>query len=230
MKINGRLLLLAVVIGVFVRLWTPHSGPRVRPVVRTRAGNPLPTEALAAAERAIAEQRTVVSSIPAVQVTLSEDHWTPATSPIALPAGMAPGEYRVVNDAGHVARLTVERGPIVDSTAVTAPAPEFYAISIDQHRWYLIRLNQEGTLTAYESFDNGNSDDCGSETPAAVSAVLVPEPAPEEPTGFGARPFINRKFDFSGYEVSGQIEAEAPVAPVILQSARPLPPELPTLY
>jgi len=108
MNINGRLLLLAVVIGLFARVWTVNDRSRVRPVMRH---NVVATRAVVSPAPAIVIAATPVSDHKVIETaTNHEERWTTADAPIALPRPMAAGTYRVVNDAGRVAILTVTDG------------------------------------------------------------------------------------------------------------------------
>ncbi|MSR57980.1 MAG: hypothetical protein EXS05_09930 [Planctomycetaceae bacterium] len=215
MTINGRLLLLAVVIGIFVRLWTPQSAPRLRPVTRSRPGIAQHAPTLVAVVRVVPELPSLENPATSPSTTV-EVHWTSATCPIALPAGIARGHYRVVNAAGQVARLTVSSDRESETTEPPVATMEFYVTGVGQQRWYFIRLQSN-------------------DTDSATAAVETPKPVPE-PASEGSPPFTNRKlltnrkFDFTGYEAVGQTRPLSVENQAIEQSSRPRPPELPTAY
>ena len=216
MTINGRLLLLVVATGAFVRVWSANDQSRSRPVMRTQSQaavacppNPKPVASGTAA------MHQPVSATVSVAVT-DEEAWTVADCPIPLPAGITAGSYRVVDDTGRVARLEVAAalGSVADASRREVSA-DFHLTSIGGRRWYFIRLQTPIAL----------------ETPTAteMSAALL-DASSDAAREAASEPcqFQNRKFDFTGYVTSSQ-PADAPtgVESVSEEIARPDPPELP---
>lgn len=205
MNINGRLLLLAVVIGLFARVWTVNDRSGVRPVTRhnvvaTRAvGSPAPAIVIAATP--VSDHKTVETA------ATGEERWTTVDAPITLPRGLAAGTFRVVNDAGRVAILTVTGAAVADSrTAETGS--EMLVLTIGQDRWYFIRLRGTPEPLPRQA-----------ERPIepAIESALLPEFAPDD-------------FALVSDDESDQT-ADAPrneAASIIEQSSRPRPPELPS--
>jgi hypothetical protein len=230
MNINGRLLLLVVATGLFVRVWMVNDRPRsrnhapMRTQTAIRMPPPDPTLAVRAGE-VVARPISIVSQ-PAVPVerplstphspfrfrsflpALVEETWTESNCPVPLPAGICSGVYRVADDTGRVARLV-----IAVSTAVTVDAvapvvdPDLYMMTVGSSRWYFIRLQQMSV--------------------AELPAVPPPDQPAREFTVLSAtgqdRPWCtNRKFDFTGYVPLG-----GSGAPDAEEIAHPEPPDLP---
>ena len=209
MTINGRLLLLVVATGFFVRVWSANDQSRSRSVMRTRSQaavvcppNPTPVTAV------IAAVHQPVSATTSATGT-AEEIWTPVGCPIPLPAGMTVGNYRVVDDTGRVARLEIAAadGAIADTNPSEVSA-DFHMTSVGTRRWYFIRLQTSIALNAGEGTHNAAGD-------AAPETQLNP------------RPFLNRKFDFTGYVTSSRSDESVIGESVIEEIARPDPPELP---
>jgi hypothetical protein len=120
-----------------------------------------------------------------------------------MPAGLPVGNYRVVDDTGRVARLeiaTTDCAP--DDANRCGPPADFHMTSVGTRRWYFIRLQ------AGDGTDN-----------------TVGESASE--IQHSPRPFLNRKFDFTGYMISNRQDEPVVDGSVIEQVVRPDPPELP---
>ena len=150
--------------------------------------------------------KSVSATTPAT--ASAEEIWTVGGCPIPLPAGIAAGNYRVVDDTGRVARLeiAVADRAVVDTNSREVPA-DFQMTSVGTRRWYFIRLQTPIAL------------DVGDGTHHAIGDV-----APEAQSS--PRPFLNRKFDFTGYVTSSQ--PKEPVGESVIEEiARPDPPELP---
>jgi hypothetical protein len=185
MMINGRLLLLVVATGLFVRVWTANDRPRPRAPFRSPdriSGMVTGPHPDSVARRD--STTTVAVSLTTESARRAEENWTANDCPIPLPVGLAGGSYRVVNDSGRVAHLEVAPSAAMNLTARAPVAdPEFYVVADASSRWYFIRLREsvasEPETPACEALDAD-----GSGSPAY---------------GVCHRPFINRKFDFTGY-------------------------------
>lgn len=70
-----------------------------------------------------------VSSRVEESLTAADQHWT-------LPAGIAPGTYRVVDSTGRISLLTVPAASVSEA----GPAPEMYTVEQGALRIYYIRL------------------------------------------------------------------------------------------
>lgn len=232
MTINGRLLLLVVATGLFVRVWSASDHTRSRPVIRTQSRaavacppNPAPaTPAPAVMHQPVSATRSV-SPAP-------EEIWTPADCPILVPAGMTAGSYRVVDDTGRVARLEIaSAGGTASGTDVREVPADFHMTSAGARRWYFIRLQ---TPVAMDVGDRAiNVDvivdvhvDADVHVNIDVDAAAVPE------TETNPAPFVNPKFDFSGYVTSSPVDEVVEVETAISESvneeiARPDSPDLP---
>jgi hypothetical protein len=210
MTINGRLLLLVVATGVFVRVWSANDQSRSRPVMRTQSQtavacppNPEPVTSGTAA------MYQPVSATVSVAAT-AEEAWTVADCPIPLPAGITAGSYRVVDDTGRVARIEIgmSDSPVADVNLREVPAG-FHVSSVGARRWYFIRL-QTPTATEMSAALLDASSDAARETAS-------------EPCRFQ-----NRKFDFTGYLATSELDDTSTSGQSINEEiARPDPPELP---
>jgi hypothetical protein len=229
MSTNGRLLLLVLVTGLFVRVWMVNNRTRLRNLPATRSQvairlpPPDPTEAARARDVVVRPVSIVRQSIdpvdeafrppisifriPGFSHAATEETWTATNCPIPLPAGIGNGAWRVVDDTGRVARLEIASSSASNpSTGAPVAEPDFCMTTVGSARWYFIRL------------------------PQPVIAELPVVPLPQEPA-YGAtthsatgaeRPlFTNRKFDFTGY-VPQIWDASDPE-----EIARPEPPDLP---
>jgi hypothetical protein len=145
MTINGRLLLLVVVLGLFIRVWKTNEHPCTRPAVRSRSHSTqmLPAQAAAPPDGATRITR-LIDQRQIGDAPVEEERWTATSCPIPLPAGIAPGAYRVVSDSGRVAALTV---PMSETWAAVTPVPaappELLTTVVSDERWYWIRLIRE---------------------------------------------------------------------------------------
>src|SRR5579872_7483105 len=194
MTINGHLLLLIVATGLFVRVWSANDQSRSRFVTRGRSSaavasppNPSPIRP----GRVVAQQTTSATTCSAMTSAHASDEqtWTRENCPIPLPAGITGGSYRVVDDTGRVARLDIAAADaetlgeilreILGTNSREVPA-DFYTTSVGTRRWYFIRLQ---TATILDAVDGGDSS----------TDVVAAE------TASGPQPFLNRKFDFTGY-------------------------------
>lgn len=190
MTINGRLILLVIATGLFIRVWTTNdraSRPRSRTVSKTRISaqhsasppNPAPT----ALVRGVSSMPVSVESS---RIGSPEETWTERACPIDLPAGISPGAYRVVDDSGRVARLEI--GAPDSGPRETNPAQaENYITTAGVRWWYFIRLREWIELPPPAS--SGASDETAAATPEASSSSSVDSSAR----------FNNRKFDFGRY-------------------------------
>ena len=199
MIINGRLLLLVVVTALFVRVWSVNS---------SRAGHSADGARLSVSQNlgpwhAIQPVRRPVLMTQAVSVAMHhavgrEEIWTVKDAPIALPAGIAPGAYRVVDDTGRVAHLEIAADHQHNIAAHTVPA-DFHMTTVGARRWYFIRLQA-----------------------AIVTGAVVPAaPAVHEEARVERPAFTNRKFDFTGYCPAGSSIA------TVAEEFRPESPDLP---
>jgi hypothetical protein len=230
MSTNGRLLLLVLVTGLFIRVWMVNNRTRQRNLPATRSQvairlpPPDPTEAARARDLVVRPVSMVRQSvdpadeafrppisifrIPGFSPASMEETWTEANCPIPLPAGIGNGSWRVVDDTGRVARLEVASVSSENlGTDARVVEPDFCMTSVGSKRWYFIRLRQP------------------------VIAEQPAVPLPEDPA-YGAnahsatgaeRPlFMNRKFDFTGY-----VPQNRDASPDPEEIARPEPPDLP---
>ncbi|MCY2963686.1 MAG: hypothetical protein NT069_08570 [Planctomycetota bacterium] len=192
MKINGRLLLLAVVTGLFMRLWTSVDRGRVTENAG-RSHQSVPAETVVADSQSLqiesappvstvtargSEVSTVVSEVVSRPVDRDEN-WTEQSAPIPLPPALTAGSWRVVDDTGRVARLEINRQ---DEAMIASQDEEFHATQINGRRWYFIRLNSAERIAA-------------TVTPPVIRRISVPRvvrhatptieiaqaPAPEQP-------------------------------------------------
>lgn len=157
MKINGRLLLLAVVTGLFIRIWSgtdrSHTSPgpqqrRQQPVVAAREATLRSNIGAVERDHAIAQSAPgelnrprTESSVTTLeskkqQIVEQAESWTESSAPIPLPAELSSGAWRVVDDTGRVARLEIDRDDVV-----AWDDAEFHTSRIQGRRWYFIRLN-----------------------------------------------------------------------------------------
>jgi hypothetical protein len=208
MTINGHLLLLVVATGLFARVWTANDRPRPRAHFRT----PDRISAMVIGPHPNAVGRrdsaaTIAVSVTTETVRSTEEIWTANDCPIPLPVGVAAGSYRVVDDMGRVARLEVASSAAVDKNASAAVAnPEMYVVADGSRRWYFIRLQE--LLASQPEIPANDILEANADRPAAAS--------------LNYRPFINRKFDFTGY-----VDANWLDMPVNDAIASPEPPDLP---
>jgi len=230
MSTNGRLLLLVLVTGLFIRVWMVNNRTRLRnlpparPQVAIRLPPPDPTEAARAREVVVRPVSIVrqpadtvdeafrspisIFRIPGFSPAATEELWTETNCPIPLPAGIGNGTWRVVDDTGRVARLEIAAVSSENlGTGVRVVEPELCMTTAGATRWYFIRLRQP------------------------VIAELPVVPLPEEPaysstthsaTGVERPLFTNRKFDFTGY-----VPQNWDASPDPEEIARPEPPDLP---
>jgi hypothetical protein len=144
MTINGRLLLLVVVLGLFIRVWKTNEHPRMRPAARSRihTNQSLPSNAAAPPDGSTRVTRVIDRRID--DALVEAERWTATTCPIPLPAGIAPGAYRVVSDSGRVAALTVALSETWAAvTPIPTAPPELLTTVVSDERWYWIRLVNE---------------------------------------------------------------------------------------
>jgi len=146
MKINGRLLLLAVVTGLFMRIWseaglhrevgTPGTQRTVSAAVSALPAAPVPSPVIAS---------LLSKTAPAGDQAGQAEEWIGRSAPIALPQGLTAGTWRVVDDTGRVARLELPEGQF---PAHEGQQSEFHVASIEGQRWYFIRLNSPERIAA----------------------------------------------------------------------------------
>lgn len=205
MIINGRLLLLVAVTALFVQVWSGNSGRHGQSVSKARPAlsqNLGPWHSIHPVPRPVIAAHSVSTTVR--HEANSEEVWTATNSPIGLPAGIAPGVYRVVDDTGRVARLEIAGGHdhAAGAQAVTA---DFHMTTVGARRWYFIRLQTPAIA--------------GNILPTDPAAVPVP-PVHEEVRA--SRPaFTNRKFDFTGYCPAGS------AVETVAEEFRPESPDLP---
>lgn len=190
MTINGHLLLLVVATGLFVRIWSANDQSRPCSVTRSQTAATWRLDRELATTGTLAMHQPVSASASAKGT--AEVIWTRDNCPIPLPAGITGGSYRVVDDAGCVARLELAAADaeileeilreILGTNSREVPA-DFHMTSVGPRRWYFIRLQ---TPVAIDVRDRAQS--------------IVGNAAPE--TDSSPRPFLNRKFDFTGYATS----------------------------
>jgi hypothetical protein len=141
MKINGRLLLLAVVTGLFMRIWSEtgarHGSEHLARGQRPAVSVSQPMSVGESLAQPTPSEPPVTAAIPAFDPSAQPQEWTPQTAPISLPQGLSAGTWRVVDDRGQVARLEL---PVSDFP-IDQLQTEFHVTTIDGQRWYFIRLN-----------------------------------------------------------------------------------------
>lgn len=214
MTINGRLLLLVVVTGLFIRVWTTNHSPRWSARNRSQAAAKvwLPQPAPRASDRNVAVRRVSITTRSPETV---EETWTLTICPIPLPDGIAGGVYRVVDDTGRMARLEIAPS-LASAKDASAPglAPDFYVTTVAARRWYFIRLQTPADQPVV----------------VAVPEVLQPvEDGVVPSTASNSTLFSNRKFDFTGYvpaNCADEQPSPADESP-IEADPRPEPPALP---
>lgn len=101
-----------------------HRAAAISPTVSVRA-EPAPN---ARPSRPVAAIQTVSSRVEE-SLTAADQHWT-------LPAGIAPGTYRVVDSTGRISLLTVPAASVSESGS----APEIYTVEQGALRIYYIRI------------------------------------------------------------------------------------------
>jgi hypothetical protein len=142
MKINGRLLLLAVVTGLFMRIWSEsgarHGADRVAAVRPTPVAVSLPEPAVESPAGPAEPELKVTATVPPPDLSVQHEEWSHHTAPISLPQGLSSGTWRVVDDTGRVARLEL---PVSHFPIHQLQQTEFHVTTIDGQRWYFIRLN-----------------------------------------------------------------------------------------
>lgn len=142
MKINGRLLLLAVVTGLFMRIWSETAArpgsDRVSVARPTPVAVSLPLPPVETSKLPEETDRKVSATLPSIDPSLQHEEWAPHTAPISLPQGLSAGTWRVVDDTGRVARLEL---PVGQFPVHQLQQTEFHVTTIDGQRWYFIRLN-----------------------------------------------------------------------------------------
>ncbi len=208
MTINGRLLLLVVATGLFVRVWTANDRPRPRAPFRSpdrisgMVTGPYPDSV-----GRLDLVPTVAVSVTTQSMRCAGENWTANDCPIPLPVGLAAGAYRVVNDSGRVAHLEVAPSAAMNLIA-GAPVvnPEFYVVADASSRWYFIRLQES----------------VASEPEISVPQVFEANGSRSATFGVSHRPFTNHKFDFTGY-----VDAHWLEVPMNDEIACPEPPDLP---
>jgi hypothetical protein len=234
MHVFGRALLLLITTGLFVRVWSDNARPyseqpqrrpqsvaegfhRAEHIVR-RA--PIYAQRVPAGhELALAKATTGTPTEPVI--------WRAATAPIPLPAGIAPGAYRVASDAGQVALLTIDTRPnapqaLSDARQNAQPAAssEFYVVTYGQSRWYFIRL----ATTFAADADAPAAEVPAAEVPATTGGAAIDyrkSPAAALPERWQ---FIGRPVDASEM-ISSVLTMSADGGPI--ENARPDPPALP---
>ena len=142
MKINGRLLLLAVVTGLFMRIWSETGArpgsDRVSVVRPTPVAVSRPLPVVETPERSAETRVQETCALPSIDPSVQHEEWTLHTAPISLPQGLSAGTWRVVDDTGRVARLEL---PVGQFPVHQLQQTEFHVTTIEGQRWYFIRLN-----------------------------------------------------------------------------------------
>ena len=207
MTINGRLLLLVVATGLFVRVWTANNSAHYRNHPRTPRNQVTVISSPISAGKTVAHAVSYRPKLTTRPIAALEEVWTLSSCPIPLPAAIQNGTYRVVNDAGRVARLEVALSVAAAQNAHSLTiSPEFYVAAIASERWYFIRLQAPVDLKSV------------AQAPENLPHNTVP--AVTE-TSFHS-PCSNRKFDFMGYVSAEGVKESAGGC-----SDVPEPPELP---
>lgn len=155
MNINGRLLLLAVVAGLFIRIWSGGDHTRNRhlvarqqrpalvrtvSVLRNAPGITTETVGLGVDAPIVAESPSV-DSLGTVE---KAESWTEEAAPIAIPADLVPGTWRIVDDSGRVARITLTREAVASNAGTES---QFQVTLINGRRWYFIRIQNAATVS-----------------------------------------------------------------------------------
>ncbi|MFN0053422.1 MAG: hypothetical protein ACKV0T_14660 [Planctomycetales bacterium] len=222
MRINGRLLLLAVVMGLFMRVWTVNDRvrhPRGSRSLSAPAQPWTPRHTTTLAPPVAAVPVSFPAARPAPVAATTSVTWTRENAPIPLPAGLVAGEYRVVSDRGKVAHLVIAAEDSANTESLPGGA-EFFVMPQAGTRWYFIRLQDDSATNLKQS----HSDDTASVT--GDNSSLPGQTADEaafDAAGDSIPAMPHRKFDFSG-----QIATESP-APW-QEATRPAPPELPSAF
>lgn len=139
----ARVVLLMMAVVFFAILWDSDS-PQARETwlarraaLRHRAAAISPTVSVSVRAEPAPNARPsspaaaiqTVSSRVEESLTAADQHWT-------LPAGIAPGTYRVVDSTGRISLLTVPAASISESGS----APEMYTVEQGALRIYYIRI------------------------------------------------------------------------------------------
>ena len=165
MKINGRLLLLAVVTGLFMRIWSEsgarHGADRVAAVRPTPVAVSLPEPAVESPAGPAEPELKVTATVPPPDLSVQHEEWSHHTAPISLPQGLSSGTWRVVDDTGRVARLEL---PVGQFPVHQLQQPEFHVTTIEGQRWYFIRLNSPERIASGQPVQEAAS------TPAPLPA------------------------------------------------------------
>ncbi len=192
MKINGRLLLLAVVTGLFMRLWTSVDRGRVTETL-SRTHQSVPAETVVADSHSIqTESAPSVSAVTAGEPEVStvvgevvsrpldrDENWTAQSAPIPLPPALTAGSWRVVDDTGRVARLEISRP---DEASIANQDGEFHTTQINGRRWYFIRLNSAERIAATVPSPVIRRISLPRVVRNATPTIeIAPPPAPEQP-------------------------------------------------
>lgn len=206
MNINGRLLLLVVATGIFVRVW---MADRQRPRAHVRIPDRISITGIGPQPGSTARAQSinaVPASVSKELIRPAEEYWTVNDCPISLPAGIGAGSYRVIDDTGRVARLEIS-APItpISNAAPTVVNPEFFMLGDSSRRWYFIRL-RESVASQPDALALAGITQVGEDSTACASP----------------RPCTNRKFDFTGYVDPRWLDR-----PVTDEIACPEPPDLP---
>ncbi|MGQ0636337.1 MAG: hypothetical protein ACT4QC_17130 [Planctomycetaceae bacterium] len=189
MNINGRLLLLLVVAGLFVRVWGANQPRYNRYATYARLQYSLPRH----------EPRPVAIRRPQIAVDRvalrhidnglgAEELWNPSNCPIPLPAGLAGGAYRAASDSGRVARLELPDPSLSAQTLADQPvagdaAADFVSFNVGNVRWYLIRLNVDSIAAQEPETSPARPNDAAGFTSATSTVAPVIEQAerPDHP-------------------------------------------------
>lgn len=120
-----RVSLLLVVTGLFAGMWSGDS-PDLRSPAEKQMARRASTPCLLGAAKSPANRIRTVSL-------------TQRTAPVPLPAGIEPGTYLVVNQAGETQRLTIDAKAA--STTANFVAVDQYTVRQGGLRWHFIRLD-----------------------------------------------------------------------------------------
>ncbi len=178
---NGRMALLILVTGLFMRVWASReTGDDSRahdsePALQA-AGEPGVSSLIVDLGEPVLFPDDQPGRRPTAATRTSFHH------PIPLPEGIAPGTYRVVDNTGSVDRIEIAQRP--GGGASPGPVYELYMKTAEGRQWYFIRLREsEKSQAAAE--------------PGEDEFPLDLPQSPAHDAGRGA--FQNRKFDFTPY-------------------------------
>jgi hypothetical protein len=206
MKLNPRLLLLLVMLGLFVRVWNANA-PRRRGTISATGVTPT---GFRDSSRPFSWRNDRIDRSPSDdRSSVHEERWTLVTCPVSIPTMLPAGIYRAASSRGRIARLEV---PFSAQHGAARGVSSPFEVSTPQgERWFVIRL------------ESGLDQVASEETADVASSGFLPGVL-DIPIGTQI-PFANRKFDFTGYVPA---RATRHPAVVVEQAERPRAPELPS--